>query len=55
MFPIVELTKLGGQNFKLGLNSEIFSFENERSFGTATLKNYRTANTHSKVTVSSSF
>ena len=24
MFPIVELTKLGGQNFKLGLYSENF-------------------------------
>ena len=41
MFPIVELTKLGGQNFKLGL-------ENERSIGTAALKHYSTANTHSK-------
>ncbi len=55
MFSIVELTKLGGQNFKLEFYSENISFENERSFGTATLKAYRTANTHSKVTVSSLF
>jgi hypothetical protein len=55
MFLIDELTKLGGQNFKLDLYSENFGFENERSFGTATLKAYRTANTHSKVTVSGSF
>jgi hypothetical protein len=38
MFLIVELTKLGGQNIKLDLYFwKIFSFENERSFGTATL------------------
>ncbi len=52
IFPLVKLTKLGRQNFKLDLN---YSFESERSFGTATLKHYRTANTHSKVTVSSPF
>jgi hypothetical protein len=55
MFPIVKLTKLGGQNFKLDLIRKIFSFENERLFGTATLKAYITANTHSKVTKSGSF
>jgi hypothetical protein len=55
MFLIVELTKLGSQNFRLDLYSGIFSFENEWSFGTATLKDYSTAYTRSKVTKSRSF
>jgi hypothetical protein len=55
MSPKVELTKLGVQNFKLDLYSENFCFENERSFGTASLKHYRTVKTHSKVTINSSF
>ena len=53
----IDFNKKNQDDLILNQNSirKIFSFENGRPFGTATLKHYRTANTYSKVTVSSSF
>ena len=48
MFPIVELTKLGGQNFKLGLYFGLLLILKMKSH--LEPKPYRKANTHSKET-----
>ncbi len=53
MLPIVELTKLRRQNFKLGLYLE--NFLALKMKGHLEPKPFRKTNTHSKVTISSLF